>query len=170
MGDAWYDCPIMAKKTTEEREDALTVEDAGTEPRVYELAFHLDPELSETDAEKAYQAIRGTQKGEVIAEGEPEKVALAYTISRSENAGRRDFDSAYFCWFAYEADGEGHEAVIDAVKAEKRVIRFLDIRTTREEAKHSAEMQQLRQAPAETPSEETVSDTELDAALEGVTA
>lgn len=160
----------MAKKNTEAQADALMAEDAGAESRVYELAFHLDPELSETEAEKAYEALKGVQKGEIIAEGEPEKIALAYTISRSENSGRRDFDSAYFCWFAYEADGEGHDAVIDAAKADKRVVRFLDIRTTREEAKHSAEMKELREAPAEAAPEETVSDTELDAALEGVTA
>lgn len=155
----------MARKTEEAREDALTVEDAGAEVRVYELAFHLDPEVSETEALKAYEAIKGAAGGAIIAEGTPEKIQLAYTISRSETAGRRDFDSAHFAWFAYEADGEGHDAVLEAVKADKRVIRFLDIRTTKEEAKHSAEMKELRLMPAES-ADEPVSDTELDAALE----
>ena len=159
---------IMAKKSEEMQDSVDLVEDDAV-VRVYELSFHLEPELSETDAAKAYEAIKSaaTEGGTLVAEGEPEKIQLAYTISRSENAGRRDFDSAHFAWIAYEADGKGHEAALAAVKGDSRVIRFLDIRTTKEEAKHSAEMTELRQKPLETSAEEAVSDTELDAALEG---
>lgn len=160
---------IMAKKKEASEGDALMVEEAGAEVRVYELAFHIDPEVSETEARKAYDAIKAAA-GTIVAEGEPEKMALAYTITRSETAGRRDFDSAYFAWLAYEADGEGHDRAIAAAKGDTRVIRFLDIRTTKEEALHAAEMKMLRQASAEAAPEEAVSETELDAALEGATA
>lgn len=159
---------MARKKDIEETEAQMTEEEISSEPRVYELAFHLDPELSEGDAKKAYEAIKEviTAKGTIVAEGEPEKVQLAYTISRSENAGRRDFDSAYFSWIAYETDGEGHEAATQATKNEKRIIRFLDIRTTKDAAKHSAEMRELRERAPEKPPEETVSDTELNTAIE----
>jgi ribosomal protein S6 len=161
----------MATKAKKEVESEVEVdEETSSDPRVYELGFHLDPELSETEAKKAYGSLKATieENGAVIAEGEPEKIQLAYTISRSENSGRRDFDAAYFGWIAYEANGVGHEAIADAARLEKCIIRFLDIRTTKEEAKHSAEMRDLREKAPEAASE-TVSDAELDAAIETAT-
>lgn len=139
------------------------------ESRVYEIGFHLDSELPTEEAKKTYQAIRETiaNAGTIVAEGEPVKVQLAYTISRSERGGRRDFTSAFFCWIAYEADGPGHQTAVAAVQGEGRVVRFLDLRTTKDAAKHSAEMAEIyaRTPEAESATEEDVSDVELDAAL-----
>lgn len=141
-----------------------------TETRVYELGFHLDGELPQEEAKKAYQGIRDriTAVGAVVAEGEPTKVPLAYSISRQETTGRRDFDSAFFCWIAYETDGAGHEDISEFVRSQSNIIRFLDIRTTRDAAKHAAEMHELfakaaLEQPA--PEEEVAAEAELDAAL-----
>lgn len=161
----------MAKKDLEQAEIESTEEDAGV-ARVYELAFHLDPELSESEAKKAYAGYKDliAENGTVIAEGEPEKIQLAYTISRQENAGRRDFSSAYFCWIAYEAMGVGHEAVAEAARMDKRIVRFLDIRTDKEAVKHAADMRELREKAPEKTEGDRVSDAELDAALAGTNA
>lgn len=115
------------------------------EARVYELGFHLDPELPQEEVKKAYQDIRGriAALGTVVAEGEPTKVPLAYTISRSETGGRRDFTSAYFSWISYEAAGPAHDEIGQMARDEKRIIRFIDIRTTRDAAQHAAEMHEL---------------------------
>lgn len=160
----------MAKN--DEREVLAADENDHAELRVYELGFHIDPELGAEEAKKSYEVIReaAAKGGSVIAEGEPTKIPLAYTVSRSEPTGRRDFTSAYFAWVAYEADGAGHEAVVEAAKGESRIIRFLDIRTTKEAAKHSAEMAELyAKLPdanaADAATEEDVSEVELDAAL-----
>jgi len=139
------------------------------ESRVYELGFHLDSELPTEEVKKTYQALRDVIAGvgTIIAEGEPVKVPLAYTIARSEQNGRRDFTSAFFCWIAYETEGEGHDKVLEAVKAETRVIRFLDLRTTKDAAKHSAEMAEIYAKMPEQGGvlEEETRDEELDAAL-----
>lgn len=139
------------------------------ETRVYELGFHLDGELPQEEVKKEYQGIRDriSAVGTVIAEGEPTKIPLAYTISRQETTGRRDFDTAFFCWIAYEADGAGHDDILEFVRAQNTIIRFLDIRTTKDAAKHSAEMHELfaRNAAEEESPEEEVSEEELDAAL-----
>ncbi|HEV7121553.1 MAG TPA: 30S ribosomal protein S6 [Candidatus Paceibacterota bacterium] len=165
----------MASDTNPTEDAVLDTDHA--ELRVYELGFHLDPELPETEVKKSYQALRDliASKGTVIAEGEPTKIPLAYTISRTETGvGRRDFDTAFFCWIAYEADGASHQEVVSAASAEKRIVRFIDLRTTKEEAKHSEEMQAVYAQMAENggesaPEEEAaVSDTELDAALKEV--
>jgi ribosomal protein S6 len=161
----------MKKEFDHGAEGTEQEQEAGyNESRVYELGFHLDSELPSEEVKKTYQALRGiiAGVGTIVAEGEPMKIPLAYTISRSETGGRRDFDSAFFCWIAYETEGAGHQAVLDAAKAEGRVIRFLDVRTTKEAAQHSAEMAEIYarmpNGEEETPLEE-VSDVELDAAL-----
>lgn len=155
----------MAKKekAAPSGEEILDADHA--ELRAYELGFHLDPELTEAEAKKAYQALRDlASKSGLIAEGEPRKLPLAYTVSRTEQSVRRDFDSSWFCWFAYDADGAAHDAVLEAAKADRRIFRFIDLRTTKEAALHAAEMQELMLKIPE-KQEEEVSDAELDAAI-----
>lgn len=154
------------------KDEMIDVEEAGNEPRVYELGFHLDPELPTEEVKKAFEAIRDmvSSKGELVAEGEPQKIPLAYTISRQETSGRRDFDSAYFSWIVYEALPEAHEEVIESTKGDKRIIRFIDLLTTKEAARHSAEMRELSmKAPEKEEVTEEAAGAELDAALESVT-
>jgi ribosomal protein S6 len=170
----------MAKQDIQENEiesaDEM-LDEGGSEPRVYELGFHLDPELPTEEVKKEYQAQRVliAKKGTVIAEGEPEKIPLAYTISRQDTSGRRDFDSAYFAWIVYETPAENHAEVIAAAGANKRIIRFIDLLTTKDAARHSVEIREISQKMTERAKEpvekesietETAIDTELDAALE----
>jgi ribosomal protein S6 len=153
----------MAKKEVIEIEG---LEGGDAETRVYELGFHLDPELPQEEVKKTYQAIHDaiSGAGTVIAEGEPTKIPLAYTMYRSDTQGRRDYDSAFFCWIAYEASNEAHQKITAMAGSEGRIIRFLDIRTTVEGAKHSAEMHELfAKAALEDPFQEEISETELEA-------
>jgi len=158
----------MARKDTEERDQEReeNADENHAEPRVYELGFHIDPELPSEEAKSVYEQIRDliAKNGSIVAEGEPEKIQLAYTISCPGTGGRRDFGSAYFAWVAYEASGAGHTATVAAVGEERRIIRFLDVRTTKEAARHAAEMKTLK--VPEKPVEGDVSDAELSAALE----
>ena len=164
--------PIMAKKDRDDRRSEETAADEGGS-RVYELGFHLDPELPIEEVKKAYQAVKEVieKQGSLVAEGEPEQVQLAYTISRQEVGGRRDFNSAYFAWIAYETSAPNHEQVLEAVKGESRIIRLIDVITTKEVARHAAEMRLVAaKAPEPEAKPEGVSDTELDAAIEAAAA
>jgi ribosomal protein S6 len=153
-------------------EEMGTDSDNHAEMRVYELGFHVDGELPQEEAKKSYDALKDliTKHGAVVAEGELEKIQLAYTISRMETTGRRDFHSAYFGWIVYETDGAGHDAVNEAARADTRLVRFIDLRTTKEAAKHAAEMHEFyRRAPQlEEETAEDAADAELDAALKEV--
>ncbi len=156
-----------------EQASEMELEGNHAEPRVYELGFHIDAELPQEEAKKTYQSLREliASKGTVVAEGEIEKIPLAYTISRMETTGRRDFNSAYFGWISYETVGEGHAAILAAANADKRLIRFLDLRSSKEEAQHSAEMHEFYRKLPDTASqndEEVVAEVELDAALKEV--
>ncbi|MCX6788196.1 MAG: 30S ribosomal protein S6 [Candidatus Kaiserbacteria bacterium] len=160
----------MAKNQEEEVRPQDTLASEGSESRVYELGFHLDSALPIEEVKKAYQAMRGviTEKGMVVAESEPEKVQLAYTISRQEVAGRRDFDSAYFAWIVYETSAEDHAEVLKVAHADKRIFRFIDLLTTKDAARHSLEVRDLaKKAPERAEDTEAVLGAELDAALEG---
>ncbi len=148
---------------------ATETEDTGSEPRIYELGFHLDPELPTEEVKKAYQAIREhiAGAGAIVAEVEPEKIQLAYTISRQEVAGRRDFNSAYFAWIVYETDAIKHSEIIAAANANKSIIRFIDLITTKDIARHALEVHELMaKVPEQEVSADDVLNTELDAALE----
>ena len=139
--------------------------------RVYELGFHLDPELPTEEVKKAYQAVHElvTSKGALVAEGAPVKIKLAYTISRQETAGRRDFDSAHFSWIVYETSAENHAEIIAAANADKRIIRFIDLLTTKDAARHSVEMYELSmKTPPHAEDPEEAAGAALDAALENV--
>lgn len=162
----------MARQRNEEADKDEILGDEGSDLRVYELGFHLDPELPVEEVKKAYQAIRNIiiEKGTVVVENEPEKIQLAYTISRQEVAGRRDFESAYFSWIVYEMPAEHHVSVLRAVGADKRVIRFIDLSTTKDAARHFVEMREIsKKTPEHAEDAETVPGAELDAVLETVT-
>lgn len=162
----------MAKNQDGKTRTNETLETGGSELRVYELGFHLDPELPTEEVKKAYQTIREfiSEKGVIVAESEPMKIPLAYTISRQEVSGRRDFDSAYFSWIVYEISAENHADVVKMAGAEKRIIRFIDLVTTKDAARHSVEIRELSmKAPEPTEDPEAVLGAELDVALESST-
>jgi ribosomal protein S6 len=155
-------------------EPMLENEAESAEMRVYELGFHIDAELSSEEVEKTFQDLKtlvSAGKGSIVAEGEPGKVHLAYTISRMSTTGRRDFDTSFFGWIVYENEGAAHEKVLSTLKGDLRLIRHIDLRTTKEAAKHSAEMHEFyRTVPQEPVEEEEAADAELDAALKEVGA
>src|SRR3989344_7745614 len=145
------------------------LEDVGGEARVYELGFHLDPELPVEEVKKAYQGVRALieGKGTLVAEGEPQKIQLAYTISRQEVAGRRDFDSAYFAWVAYEMLVSDHADLLTAMNADTHIVRFIDLLTTKDAARHAVEMHELSMKAREHVEDletDTDAGAELDAA------
>lgn len=135
----------MATQTADQRDDLAIADGDALEVRAYELGFHLDPELPQEEVKKTFEGIRGriAALATVIAEGEPTKIPLAYTISRMEVGGRRDFTSAFFAWISYEATATAHEEIGAMAREEKRIFRFIDIRTTRDAAQHASEMHEL---------------------------
>ncbi|MEK7179610.1 MAG: 30S ribosomal protein S6 [Patescibacteria group bacterium] len=163
----------MAKQDIDMRADESSEND-GSEPRVYELGFHLDPELPIEEVKKAYQTIRELimRSGTLVAEGGPEKIQLAYTISHQETSGRRDFNSAYFSWIVYEAPATGHAEIITAANTDKRIVRLIDLLTTKDAARHAVEMREFSLKTPERAGRvedaEVVASAELDAALEHI--
>ena len=160
----------MAKGQNEDVNAEEAVNDSS--PRVYELGFHIDPELPTEEVKKIFGEIRDiiAEKGGIIAEEEPVSIPLAYTISRQQTSGRRDFNSAFFSWVVYETDAANHTDILKVVGADARIIRFIDLITTKEAARHASELREMALKVPEKPVDaEAVAGAELDATRRDVT-
>ena len=134
---------IMVHVTKDTKKENVSNEEHDldhAEPRVYELGFHIDPDLPKQKIKELFQNIKNNiaNEGTVITIGEPHRLRLAYTISRMERTGRHDFSSAFFGWVAYQSDGEAHARIIDMIKEHNDIFRYIDIRTTKEATEHAA--------------------------------
>jgi ribosomal protein S6 len=71
------------------------------EPRVYELGYLLSPLLSDEDKESLVATLKELftkRGGEILSDGAPEFIDLAYRIPRIIDNKRAWFDQAYFGW------------------------------------------------------------------------
>jgi ribosomal protein S6 len=107
-----------------------------TEPRIYELGYHLVPTISEENIPAASKAVRGMveriSKG-IIAEENPVFIDLAYTIVKTVDHKNKRFDNAYFGWIKFEGEPGGIAELEEGLKKDDNVLRYLVVKTLREE-------------------------------------
>lgn len=106
-----------------------------TEPRVYELGYHLVPTLPEEKIPEASGAVRGMIErisSNIIAEELPVFIDLAYTIVKTIEHKNKRFDDAYFGWIKFEAEPAGIAELEEALKKDDNVLRYLVVKTLRE--------------------------------------
>lgn len=146
------------------------------ESSVYELAFHINPNLSETEVGKTFENLKKSileSGASIITESNPRRVDLAYTISVKNEEGSQDFNQGMFGWVAYEGLSENQKAIEEAVSDEKNIFRHLVILTTKEVVEFAKQREEearsIARNVAENDDEEGVSDSELDEALESAT-
>lgn len=146
------------------------------ESSVYELAFHINPNLSETEVSKTFENLKKNildNGGAIITESSPRRVDLAYTISVKGEEGVKDFNQGMFGWIAYEGLSENQKAIEEEVSDEKNIFRHLVIITTKEVVEFAKQREEearsVARSAAENDDEEGVSDSELDEALESAT-
>lgn len=165
-----------------------------TEPRVYELGYHLVPTLAEEQVPQASDAVRGMIEGvsgTIIADEKPVFIDLAYTIVKVVNHKNKSFDEAYFGFIKFEAYPEEIATLEEALKRDENVLRYLVVKTLKEntfiskkipsvKAKERAEgeaevsevvVPAVEVATEETsPVEKTTSPDELDKAIDELVA
>lgn len=106
-----------------------------TEPRVYELGYHLVPTLAVEQIPAASGAVRGMIEQiskDIIAEELPVFIDLAYTIVKTVEHKNKRFDQAYFGWIKFEANPEGIATLEEALKKDDNVLRYLIVKTIKE--------------------------------------
>lgn len=105
------------------------------EPRVYELGYHILPTVDEgniNDERDALVAIITKFKGIVISEQTPELIDLAYDMDKIITNKRNIFSQAYFGWIKFDLAPESIIALTAQVEVQESMLRFLVIKTVRE--------------------------------------
>jgi ribosomal protein S6 len=103
--------------------------------RIYEVGFHLVPMIPlEQVANHAAEikALITKNGGVIISEGEAQLMDLAYEISTMIDGVKHRCNTAYFGWIKFECEAEQSLAIEKALKADKNVLRFLLVKTVRE--------------------------------------
>ncbi|OIP64569.1 MAG: hypothetical protein COV32_01695 [Candidatus Yonathbacteria bacterium CG10_big_fil_rev_8_21_14_0_10_43_136] len=106
-----------------------------TEPRIYELGYHLVPTLAEEQISGASGAVRGMIdriSKDIIAEELPVFIDLAYTIVKTVDHKNKRFDEAYFGWIKFEGSPAGIVELEGGLKKDENVLRYLIVKTIRE--------------------------------------
>jgi len=106
-----------------------------TEPRIYELGYHLVPTLAEEQIPAASGAVRGMIERiskDIIAEELPVFIDLAYQIVKTIDHKNKRFNEAYFGWIKFEASPAGIATLEEELKKDENVLRYLIVKTIRE--------------------------------------
>ncbi|GIW68564.1 MAG: hypothetical protein KatS3mg100_058 [Candidatus Parcubacteria bacterium] len=100
----------------------------------YEVGYHLVPTLDDEARALRVKEIKeliASHGGEVLFEGEPVPIALAYTMRKPVGGGGRyvKYDHAFFGWVKFSASPEGASAIKEALRSFGDIIRFILIKT-----------------------------------------
>ena len=143
-----------------------------TEPRIYELGYHLVPTLSVEQIPEASGAVRGMIERiskEVISEELPVFIDLAYTVVKTIEHKNKRFDQAYFGWIKFEGSPAGIAELEEGLKKDENVLRYIIVKTIRENtfiAKKFTGAKAKEVEEVSTEKEETVLETSSDEVLD----
>lgn len=102
---------------------------------VYELGFHFVPTIAETDVPVQFSHLKSIiekQGGEFISEDFPKLLDLAYEISKTVKAVKKHYSKSYFGWVKFSLATDKIAVVEKEVKASDVVLRYLLVKTVRE--------------------------------------
>lgn len=108
--------------------------------QIYELGYHLLPTVPEEKIlEEVAQihAVISESKGSVIGEGAPVLKNLAYDMGKRIETKSLNFSKAYFGWIKFETERSGIENIQKKVEVLPSVLRFLIVKTVRENTMHT---------------------------------
>ncbi|MBP9669103.1 MAG: 30S ribosomal protein S6 [Candidatus Pacebacteria bacterium] len=151
--------------------------------RVYEVGYHILPNVEGEAIEKVVQGVRemiAEMGGSLIAEGTPQDMHLAYTMYINNEGKNTSYDRAHFGWIKFELPAEKIAALEESLKLNKKILRSIVFRTVKEETRASVKIGALREVKRSDtlkvqtrPEKEVVgevSEEKLDEAIEGLTA
>ena len=152
----------------------INVDTIGKDRGVYEVGFHIVPIVAEDDLGVRVTAIRDaieTAGGSMIADEYPRHMELTYPMLKIAENKRATHHSAYFGWMKFEVEPKGAIVIDTALKADDLILRFIIVKTVRENTMVPKKvLQQKRgdEAKADEPAEEKpiMSEAEIDKTIE----
>lgn len=119
----------MAKKTAKVSSTEML------EPRIYEIGYLLSPAIRDEDLETRATELKESLiklGANVISEGNPEFIDLAYEMSRVIDNKRVRFNQGYFGWFKIEIDPSKMAEAKEVLDKNTLLIRYLLVGAVRE--------------------------------------
>lgn len=132
-----------------ENTKGLSNDVTSSEPRVYELGYLIMPSVDEGDLgtqRDALVALITRFEGIVIDEGQPALIDLAYEMDKTINNKRSTFNQAYFGWIKFDVSPRGVEALTKEIEAVESLIRFILVKTVKENTLTSEQPYKLAKA------------------------
>lgn len=109
--------------------------DGVEDKRVYELSYLLVPTIASEDTPAVYGNLKGliaSLGGEFISEEMPKMIPLAYSMLKVVANIRNKFNTAYFGWTKFFMDSEKVLELKKKIESDPKVIRFLILKTVKE--------------------------------------
>jgi len=147
---------------------------------VYEIGFHIVPTVGDEGVSAVVESVRKSLgDAEIISEGFPKKITLAYQVERATQGKREKYTESYFGHIKFAMQRDGITAFTEAVRVMQPILRFLIIETVREDiataprravfTSDRLEGKTLEKPVAAPEKAAEVSDAELDKSIEALT-
>lgn len=111
--------------------------------QIYELGYHLLPSVAEENVSEEVSKIHSIiseNGGSILSEGVPVMRQLAFDIRKKIETKNLNFNKAYFGWVKFEVRREDVLVIKDKVKSLPSVLRFLIIKTVKENTMHTSKI------------------------------
>ena len=122
--------------------------------QVYELGYHIVSTVAEENLPKEVETLKATvlqDGGSLVSEGEPKLINLAYSMTKSVADTKKKFNTAYFGWLKFETKSELMPMIKKAVDANPNVLRYLLIKTVRENTLYTPKLNSVKVGEKEAP-------------------
>lgn len=119
----------MKSKTEEDKVDE-------SKARVYEVGYLLVPTIANEEVSDKVGSIRKVIESagcKILDEGGPTLHDLAYEMSIIVSNKKETYNSGYFGWIKFEDSAVSIETIQDKLKKDAEIIRFIAIKTVRED-------------------------------------
>lgn len=111
---------------------------------VYEVSYILLPSLATEQVPAKVETIVKmveTAGGELVSSENPVLIDLAYPMTKVVHTNRQKCDKGYFGWMKFEMDREGVKDVKKNLDNDEQILRYLIIKTVRENTLLNGKMQ-----------------------------
>jgi len=133
-------------------EKVETLEEGGKQ--VYELGYHIVSTVAEENLPKEVETLKAqvlSDGGSLVSEGEPKLINLAYSMTKSVADIKKKFNTAYFGWLKFETKSELMPMIKKAVDLNPHILRYLLIKTVRENTLYVPKLNSIKVGEKEVP-------------------
>jgi ribosomal protein S6 len=122
--------------------------------QVYELGYHIVSTVAEENVPKEVETLKATvlsDGGSLVSVGEPKLINLAYSMTKSVADIKKKFNTAYFGWIKFETKSELIPMIKKAVDQNPHILRYLLIKTVRENTLYTPKLNSVKIGEKEAP-------------------